>query len=57
MDGRFPNHHPDPTVPANLARLIAAVKEKRASWASPSTATPTASGVDENGAPIYGDNC
>jgi phosphomannomutase / phosphoglucomutase len=25
-DGRFPNHHPDPTVPANLADLIARVK-------------------------------
>ena len=21
MDGRFPNHHPDPTVPANLKDL------------------------------------
>ena len=26
-DGRFPNHHPDPTVPENLADLIARVKE------------------------------
>ena len=26
-DGRFPNHHPDPTVPANLAALIAKVQE------------------------------
>ena len=25
-DGRFPNHHPDPTVPANLADLIAKVR-------------------------------
>ena len=25
-DGTFPNHHPDPTVPANLQDLIAAVK-------------------------------
>lgn len=25
VDGRFPNHHPDPTVPANLADLRAAV--------------------------------
>jgi len=45
------------TVPANLARLIAAVKGKSApSWASPSTATPTASAPwMKNGAPIYGD--
>jgi len=26
IDGRFPNHHPDPTIPENLADLIAAVK-------------------------------
>jgi phosphomannomutase / phosphoglucomutase len=26
MDGTFPNHHPDPTVPANLDALIARVK-------------------------------
>ena len=26
-DGTFPNHHPDPTVPENLADLIAAVHE------------------------------
>ncbi len=27
VDGRFPNHHPDPAVPENLADLIAAVRE------------------------------
>ena len=27
VDGRFPNHHPDPTVPENLEDLIAAVTE------------------------------
>ncbi|MBK9169789.1 MAG: phosphomannomutase/phosphoglucomutase [Bryobacterales bacterium] len=27
MDGRFPNHHPDPTLPEALDPLIAAVKE------------------------------
>jgi phosphomannomutase/phosphoglucomutase len=27
VDGRFPNHHPDPSRPENLADLIAAVKE------------------------------
>jgi phosphomannomutase/phosphoglucomutase len=26
MDGTFPNHHPDPTVPENLEALIAAVR-------------------------------
>ncbi len=28
VDGRFPNHHPDPTVEKNLADLKKAVKEK-----------------------------
>ena len=27
IDGNFPNHHPDPTVPANLEDLITKVKE------------------------------
>ncbi|MCB1828332.1 MAG: phosphomannomutase/phosphoglucomutase, partial [Coxiellaceae bacterium] len=30
VDGRFPNHHPDPTVPKNLEALIAAVKKEKA---------------------------
>src|SRR3984885_7124040 len=30
IDGRFPAHHPDPTVPANLAELIAAVRKQKA---------------------------
>lgn len=30
LDGTFPNHHPDPTDPANLADLIAAVARERA---------------------------
>jgi phosphomannomutase/phosphoglucomutase len=29
-DGRFPNHHPDPTVPANLAALRETVRRERA---------------------------
>jgi phosphomannomutase/phosphoglucomutase len=29
MDGRFPNHHPDPTVVENLTALIAKVKETK----------------------------
>jgi phosphomannomutase / phosphoglucomutase len=31
MDGRFPNHHPDPTVASNLSALIARVKSTKAS--------------------------
>ncbi len=30
VDGRFPNHHPDPSVPANLADLIARLKRSEA---------------------------
>src|SRR5207244_8369386 len=30
MDGRFPNHHPDPTVVENVQQLIAKVRETRA---------------------------
>ena len=30
VDGRFPNHHPDPTVPENLEDLIAAVRKSGA---------------------------
>jgi phosphomannomutase len=29
VDGRFPNHHPDPTVPENLEQLQALVKRER----------------------------
>lgn len=29
VDGRFPNHHPDPSKPENLAELRAAVKRER----------------------------
>ncbi|MEW5863586.1 MAG: phosphomannomutase/phosphoglucomutase [Pseudomonadota bacterium] len=30
VNGRFPNHHPDPSKPENLADVIAAVKRERA---------------------------
>lgn len=30
VDGNFPNHHPDPSQPANLAELIASVKSSGA---------------------------
>ena len=30
IDGNFPNHHPDPTVPENLAALASTVLEKNA---------------------------
>ena len=30
VDGTFPNHHPDPTVPENLTDIIREVKARRA---------------------------
>lgn len=30
VDGKFPNHHPDPSIPENLNDLINAVREERA---------------------------
>ena len=29
VDGNFPNHHPDPTVPKNMEQLIRSVKENK----------------------------
>ncbi len=29
VDGNFPNHHPDPTVPKNMQQLIKIVREKK----------------------------
>ena len=56
MDGRFPHHHPDPTVPANLDPLIAKV---RATGADVGIAfdgdTDRIGAVDDQGAIIYGD--
>ena len=32
IDGNFPNHHPDPTIPANLKDLIQTVADKNADF-------------------------
>jgi phosphomannomutase/phosphoglucomutase len=56
MDGRFPNHHPDPTVPANLAQLQRAVKEHKADLGIAFDGDSDRIGaVDEHGNVIYGD--
>ncbi len=56
MDGRFPNHHPDPTVPKNLAHLIAAVQEQRAELGIAFDGDSDRIGaVDENGEVVFGD--
>ncbi|MBI3666075.1 MAG: phosphomannomutase/phosphoglucomutase [Acidobacteria bacterium] len=56
MDGRFPNHHPDPTVPANLAALVAKVKETGAELGIALDGDGDRIGaVDEKGSVIWGD--
>jgi phosphomannomutase/phosphoglucomutase len=56
MDGHFPNHHPDPTVPSNLAQLQAAVKARKADLGIAFDGDSDRIGaVDENGKVIYGD--
>lgn len=55
-DGRFPNHHPDPTVPENLKDLIKAVKENSADFGVAYDGDADRIGiVDENGSIIWGD--
>jgi phosphomannomutase/phosphoglucomutase len=56
MDGRFPNHHPDPTVPKNLQHLQEAVKAQKADLGIAFDGDSDRIGaVDENGDVIYGD--
>ena len=56
MDGRFPNHHPDPTMPKNLEALIARVRETgaRVGLAYDGDADRLGA-VDANGDIIWGD--
>ena len=55
-DGRFPNHHPDPTVPENLADLIATVKKEKADVGIAFDGDADRLGaVDEHGDIIWGD--
>lgn len=56
MDGTFPNHHPDPTMPENLAELIAKVRETKASLGLAWDGDGDRLGaVDENGNIVWGD--
>jgi phosphomannomutase / phosphoglucomutase len=56
MDGRFPNHHPDPTMPANLKHLQDAVKAQHADLGIAFDGDSDRIGaVDETGEVIYGD--
>ncbi len=56
MDGRFPNHHPDPTVPANLQALIERVRESKADLGIAFDGdTDRIGAVDDAGTIIWGD--
>jgi phosphomannomutase/phosphoglucomutase len=56
-DGTFPNHHPDPTVPANLVDLIAAVKREGAELGIAFDGDADRIGlVDDEGRIVWGDH-
>src|SRR5271156_349904 len=56
IDGRFPAHHPDPTVPANLAELIAAVRKQKADIGIAFDGDADRIGlVDDSGEILFGD--
>jgi phosphomannomutase / phosphoglucomutase len=56
MDGRFPNHHPDPTVPKNLRDLAKTVRKEKAELGIAFDGDADRIGaLDENGEVIYGD--
>ncbi len=55
-DGTFPNHHPDPTVEANMVDLIAAVRENEAHLGVAFDGDSDRIGVvDEEGRIVWGD--
>jgi phosphomannomutase/phosphoglucomutase len=56
MDGRFPHHHPDPTVPKNLEALVAKVIETGADLGIAFDGdTDRIGAVDDRGTVLYGD--
>ncbi len=56
MDGRFPNHHPDPTVPKYLEQLVATVRATGADLGIAFDGDGDRIGaVDDTGAVIWGD--
>jgi phosphomannomutase/phosphoglucomutase len=55
-DGRFPNHHPDPTIPKNLAALIDTVRAQQADLGIAFDGDSDRIGVvDEQGNILWGD--
>ena len=56
MDGRFPNHHPDPTVVSNLQDLIRAVRQEEAAVGLAFDGDGDRIGaVDDRGRIVWGD--
>jgi phosphomannomutase / phosphoglucomutase len=56
VDGTFPNHHPDPTVPANLKECIRVVKKEKADLGIAFDGDVDRIGVvDNEGNVIFGD--
>jgi len=56
MDGRFPNHHPDPTVPENLQALVEKVRESKADLGIAFDGdTDRIGAVDDRGSIVWGD--
>ncbi|MBC7693019.1 MAG: phosphomannomutase/phosphoglucomutase [Methylotenera sp.] len=56
LDGTFPNHHPDPTVPDNLKELVATVVSEGADFGIGFDGDSDRIGlVDEKGRILYGD--
>ena len=56
IDGRFPAHHPDPTVPRNLQQLIAAVRAEAADIGVAFDGDADRIGcVDDTGEILFGD--
>ena len=56
IDGRFPNHHPDPTVPKNLEALIAEVRAHEADLGIAFDGDADRIGVvDDSGTMMFGD--
>ena len=56
IDGKFPNHHPDPTVPKNLESLVAEVAKRKADLGIAFDGDADRIGVvDDGGTMMFGD--
>ena len=56
LNGRFPNHHPDPTIKENLSHLVASVKRNKADFGIAYDGDADRLGVvDHEGRIVWGD--